>query len=140
MQFNANEIREARLPAKGIHRFRVMDAREKRSQNGNDMLNLKLSLSTPRGEVPYWTRLILMPQMFWQMEHFCDSTGMSNKIEEGCLMAQDCMNAEGYIEIDHKINKDTGEIEAVTKDFLTADKVAGLQNEEEPFIDDDIPL
>ena len=137
MDFNAKQMREECLIKEGRYKFRVLDAREKRSSAGNDMLNLKLGLTVGHREIAYWTTLMLIPKMFWQVEHFCQCTGMPEKIDEGRLMAQDCFDKEGYIDIVQKANSDTGEIENKTKDFVKPENLTPASNVD--FIDDDIP-
>ena len=95
MDFNANQMRQDALIPDGRYKFHVKDAREKRSDSDNDMINLKLILTVNGRSVLYWDRLILTPKMFWKIEHFCLATGLSDKIIEGRLMAQDCLDKEG---------------------------------------------
>jgi hypothetical protein len=62
MDFNANQMKEDALIKEGRYKFRVLDAREKRSGAGNDMINLKLQLEVSGRAVTYWVSLILMPK------------------------------------------------------------------------------
>lgn len=77
----------------------------------------------------------MIPSMFWQLEHFGLATGLSEKIDAGNLMAQDCDGREGYLELNHRANKETGEIEAYVKDYLKPEAAP----EHADFIDDDVP-
>lgn len=135
MEFNAKQMREDALIQEGRYEFRVLHTREKTSAKGTDMLILKVMLNVKGRQVTYFTTLLLMPSMFWLFEHFCKSVGMAEKIEEGSLMAQDCDGKEGILEIKHRINKETGEVEAYTKDFIAPEVIA---NDAEMF-DKDIP-
>lgn len=141
MDFNANQMREDALVRKGRYRFRVLRGQEKVSTNGNDMMNLKMMLSVNGRDVQFFDTLMLMPSMFWKVEHFCKATGMPQKIDEGRLMAQDCDGKDGFLDIDHRVNKQTGEIEAYVKDYVTPDKLEtdGAVAPLEPAFDDDIP-
>jgi hypothetical protein len=123
MQFNAMQMREDALPKKGRHRFRVLRGNEKRSTNGNDMLNLKLMVNINNRDVLMFDTLMLMPSMFWKVEHFCKAVGMPEKIDQGMLMAQDCDGREGWLDIDHRTNKQTGEIEAYVKDYVKPEDI-----------------
>jgi len=89
MQFDAKQMREDCLIKEGRYKFRVQDAREKRSASGTDMINLKLSLTIGDRQTTFWSCLLLMPKMFWLIEHFCLATGMPEKIESVSLMAMD---------------------------------------------------
>ncbi len=129
MDFNANQMRADALIKEGRYKFRVEDAREKRSQSGNDMLNLKLILSVNKREIIYWDSLILIPKMFWKVEHFCESIGIPEKIEEGSLIAQDCLEKEGYIDIIQKVNQQTGELINQTKDYVVPEATATFDDD-----------
>ena len=50
-------------------------------------------------------------------------------------MAQDCDRREGYLKLDHRVNKETDEVEAYVKDFMKPE----IAPENENFIDDDVP-
>lgn len=140
MQFDAKRMREEALPEKGRYHFTVLHTREKTSNNGNDMFIFKMRLTKNNKSFNFFVTLVLMPKMFWQFEHFCKATGMEDRLETGNLMAQECDGKEGYLEMDHRVNKETGEIEAYAKDFV---KPENLEPEEKrgelDFIDDDIP-
>lgn len=140
MDFNANQMRADALIKDGRYKFTVLDAREKRSSTGNDMLNLKLSLEVDGRRVIQFDSLILLPKMFWKIEHFCKATGIFEKIDGGRLMAQECLNLEGWVDITSRANKETGELENVVKDYVKPEdlKVAA-DNEPSPF-DDDIKI
>lgn len=132
MDFNAKQMREDALIPEGVYRFEVLDAREKVSSAGNDMLNLKLGVHVNNRRLIYWDSIILMPKMFYKLEHFCNTTGMPEKIDEGRVMAQDCLGKEGLINIIQKVNDKTGEVENQTKDYV--------KRETELDLNDDIPL
>lgn len=118
MNFNAKQLREDALIPKGQYRFKVIQGREKTSSSGNDMMVLKMDVFVNDKPVKFWATLMFIPKMFWLVEHFLKAVGMEEKIEEGNLMAQDCDNAEGWLLIDHRINKESGVIEEYVKDFL----------------------
>lgn len=139
MDFNAPQMRHDALIKEGRYKYRVLDAREKRSQNGNDMLNLKLGLTIGERQLIFWDSLILIPKMFWKVEHFCQSCGMPEKIDEGRLMAQDCLGKEGYIDIIQKANTETGEIENKAKDYVKPEDLKPSEAAEVDFVDDDVP-
>jgi len=140
MDFNANQMRQDALIPDGKYKFRVRDAREKRSQAGNDMLNLKLTLLVNGREVQYWDSLILMPKMFWKFEHFCETAGLKDKLEAGRIMAQDCLNREGWIEITQKVDSQTGVLANQTKDYcLEPQELLPIADSDPTSLDDDIP-
>ena len=134
MDFNANQMREDALIKKGMYQFRVLQGREKTSGSGNAMMVLKLALTVDGRDKPFWCTLIFIPKMFWLVEHFCKATGMPEKIDDGRLMAQDCDGKGGFLEIDHRVNKETGEVEDYVKDFIVPEPLTTNDT-----IDDDVP-
>jgi hypothetical protein len=138
MQYNASQMREDALPKKGRYHFTVLHTREKTSASGNGMFIFKLRVQH-EGEARqfnFFSTIVLIPSMFWQFEHFCKATGMPEKIEAGNLMAQECDGKEGFLEMDHRVNKETGEIEAYVKDYI---KPENLETPAPEFVDDDVP-
>ena len=138
MQYNAKQMREEALPKKGRYHFTVLHTREKTSAGGNDMFIFKLrvqKVGEPK-QFNFFSTIVLIPKMFWMFEHFCIATGMPEKIDEGDLMAQECDGKEGYLEMDHRVNSETGEIEAFVKDYLKPELLEPVAPE---FVDDDIP-
>jgi hypothetical protein len=136
MDFNANQMRADALIPEGQYKFRVKDAREKRSTAGNDMLNLKLVLYVNGREVLYWDSLILLPKMFWKIEHFCETTGLTDALNAGRLMAQDCQDKEGWIDIVQKIDQSTGVLDNQTRDYVLAPQA---KNDDFIPFDEDVP-
>lgn len=134
MQFNAKQMREEALPKQGRYHFTVLHTREKTSASGNEMLLLKMRLErSGMKSFIFFANIVLTPKMFWLFEHFCLATGMGDKIDEGNLMAQECDGKEGELEMEHRVNKETGEIEAYVKDFVKPEVL------EPDFKDDEIP-
>lgn len=137
MDFNAAQMRADALIPEGIYDFEVLDAREKRSGSGNDMLNLKLRVIVNNRAVTYWDCIVLMPKMFYKVEHFCKTTGQPEKIEQGRLMAQDCLGKQGQIHIVQKVDNQTGELGNQTKDYVVPEEQEAAAPAEE--FNDDIP-
>ena len=103
------------------------------------MFIFKLRLTRDGKSFNFFSTIILTPKMFWQFEHFCKATGIPEKIDEGNLMAQECDGLEGFLEMDHRANSETGEIEAYVKDFVKPENLDQVDKNELPFLDDDIP-
>lgn len=137
MRFDPKQMREDALPKKGQYHFTVLHTREKTSSSGNDMFIFKLRLERDGiRSFQFTTTIVVMPSMFWRLEHFGKATGLAEKVESGDLMAQDCDGREGYLELDHRVSKETGEIEAFVKDFLKPENLPEHDN----FLDDDVPV
>ena len=135
MDFNAQQMREDALLKDGRYKYTVLDAKEKVSSTGNNMINLKLSLEVNGRRVTQWDSLILTPKMFWKVEHFCKSAGIPEKIDEGKLTANDCYAKEGYVDIMQKNDSQTGDLVNQVKDYVKPEDIAA-----DKAFDDDIPL
>lgn len=134
MEFNANQLRADALLKEGRYKYTVVDASEKKTQAGDDMLNLKLALEVESRRVIFFDRLVLMPKMFWKLEHFCKSAGIYDKVEKGSLSAMDCAGKTGYVDIIQKANNQTGELENQVKDYVKPE-----DKEAQEMFDGDIP-
>lgn len=139
MEFNAKQMREDALIKKGDYKFRISQGREKTSAAGFNMIVLKLMITVNSRDIPIYCTLLFMPRMFWLVEHFCQATGMSEKIEEGRLLAQDCDGKEGYLKINHRVSKETGELEAYVQDFIKREDLQPELKEDLSNFDDEIP-
>lgn len=135
MDFNAQQMREDCLIKEGRYKFTVLDAREKRSDGGNDMINLKLSLDVDGRKLIHWDTLLFMPKMFWKVEHFCKAAGMFEKIAQGRLTPDDCFGRTGYVDIIQKPDNKTGELGNQVKDYVKPEEA-----EAEKAFEDDIAL
>lgn len=133
------ECIEANLIPKGIYPFVVLNTQEKSSPKIGSFLSLKLNIVLPANKLrTCFDALFFTEQMMWKTRHFYASTNMLNIYETGKFLAQDCDNAEGYLEISHRARKDTGELEHFVKDYIVAEKKAE-KADEVPFLDDEIP-
>lgn len=135
MDFNAKQMREDALLKKGQYKFTVLHTKEKTSAKGTDMFILKMRLDVDGRPVQFWATLLMLPSMFWLFEHFCKATGLEAALDAGTLMAQDCDGKEGTLEINHRVNKETGEVEAYVKDFIAPEVIA----ENDAMFNDDVP-
>ncbi len=135
MDFNAKQMREDALLAKGKYKFTVLHTKEKTSAKGTDMFILKMRLEVNGRPVQFWATLLMLPSMFWFFEHFCKAVGLESALDAGTLMAQDLDGKEGTLEINHRVNKETGEVEAYVKDFIAPEIAA----ENDAMFNDDVP-
>lgn len=103
MQFtprSEEECQQAGLLAAGNYGFEVAEAVNKRSANGNDMIELKVLVfpndpdSAPRVTFDY-----LLEKMAFKLRHFCQHTGLIDQYQQGILTAQDCAGRTGFCSI-----------------------------------------
>jgi hypothetical protein len=93
------QLAEAGLLPDGIYSFKVIDAKDKISQTGNEMILLKLAVYV--GEKPHtvYDHLVVTERMEYKIKHFADSVGISEQYEKGVLAAEDCINREGDVKV-----------------------------------------
>lgn len=82
----------------GTYPFEVVEAKDTVSQNGNEMINLKLKLYMPDNS----HRTLydnLMNSMRHKMAQFCYMHNIGEKYMAGDFSAKDCENASGECEV-----------------------------------------
>lgn len=98
-------LREEMLLPAGDYDFEVLDAVDKLSQKGNEMIAVKLAVFRPNGSRQYvndW----LMEKMAFKLRHFCYSVGLGEKYEAGDLDAESCKGRTGRVTL--KIEEQEG--------------------------------
>lgn len=135
---NEEECILARLPPKGTFPFRVLRTVEKNSAKVGEFFSLRLMVSLPDGkERQMFDALFFREDMLYKTRHFYRAVGAMNLYDSGKFHAEDCDGKEGYCEVDHRVNKQSGEIDGYIKDYVARDEVP---QPEVPFFDDDIPI
>ncbi len=101
------EIKQGDLWAKGNYHFKVINAEEARSQSGNDMIKLTLTIWSEGGR----TKIIfdyLLEALEYKLAHFAEATGLLQKYQSGSLSSYDCYGKEGELKLTIQVDK-TGE-------------------------------
>jgi hypothetical protein len=131
------ECLEANLPPKGIFPFEVVTTREKTSEKVGAFFSLRMTLKLPNDKThTIFDALFFTERMMWKTRHFYSAVGRMDIYDSGKFQAQDCDFLKGFAEIDHRVKKDTGEVEGYVKDYITPEAPPA---EEAPFFDDDVP-
>jgi hypothetical protein len=88
------QLTEDRLAKDGDYDFQVLEASDKKSKAGNQMIELKLGIFN--GDALRWHVYdYLVPQMEVKLRHFCDCTGLLAVYESGALAAEACRGRAG---------------------------------------------
>jgi hypothetical protein len=87
--------RESLLPV-GEYDFEVIGAEDKKSKNGNDMIELNLKVFRPDSGFVY-VRDYLMEKMPFKLIHFCKTVGIMANYEAGDFSASDCVGQAGRV-------------------------------------------
>lgn len=96
------EIAEENLIKPGIYDFEIVDALEKVSKSGNEMIELKLNVFD--GDAPRIVMDYLLESMAFKLRHAADACGLLPNYEGGSLLADDFKGRSGKLKI--KIDKD----------------------------------
>jgi len=79
------------LPA-GEYDIEVIEAEERTSQKGNQMIALTLQAKHPDGyDARVWDYLVSVPAADFKIKMFCEATGLESKFQEGRLTAEECV-------------------------------------------------
>lgn len=87
------------LPA-GEYDIEVLEAEERESQKGNQMIALTLQAKHPDGyDARVWDYLVSVPAAIFKIKMFCEATGLGKKFEGGKLTAEDCVGKRARAKI-----------------------------------------
>lgn len=143
------ELAEMNMIPEGYYRYKVLEAKDKRSQKGADMIELKIELYMQDRNRQLFD--YLLEAMMHKINHFCKANDMLDKYDAGTLTSSDCYGRNGgFVHI--AIQKDkTGNYpdKSVIKDYVieipegkgttSAPKTFGNHDAPPPGFDDDIP-
>jgi len=94
------QIKEDMLLPKDNYSFEVIEAVNKKSKKGNDMIELKVLIYPKNPEAsPRQMNDYLMEKMMFKLKHFCDETGLQAKYTAGTLTSDDCVGKTGKCQI-----------------------------------------
>lgn len=131
----------------GIYSFEVIEATNKLSKAGNEMIQLKLKVWDDNGR----ERIIfdyLLESMAYKLKHFCETTGLLGKYEMGVIDETDCLGKSGLVDIiiqkgskktDGSLYPDRNSVkDYLIKEGFTKPKLTLAANND--IVDDDIPF
>jgi hypothetical protein len=133
------EIAEENLLPKGEYDYEVIEATDKVSKGGNDMIELKLRFF--HGE--NGTRVFkdyLLEQMAGKLKHFCVSHDLQEYYDRGSLKAEHCLGVEGRAKVGIKKDETGRYPDANTVfDYVVAKAAAGAVSDQ-GVTDSDVPF
>jgi len=92
------EMQEIGLFPEGVYNFEVIEAKDRISKNGNDMIELKLCITDSRGSERFVFDYLL-EQMHFKLYHFAEAAGLLAKYESGEFISSDCLNKKGTLHL-----------------------------------------
>lgn len=124
-------------PGEGL--FEVIQAIQKTSKSGNNMIEMKLRAWDKNGkEKIIHDYLVNIPELEFKIKHFCESTGMIEKYQQGKFTDIDCVGKTGKLKLIIKKDK-TGDYadKNSVADYIKTDSFNTSENN---FINDDLPF
>lgn len=100
-----DELAAMNLVKPGIYQFRVLNAEDKLSKGGNDMIQMTLEVFDESGS-PRTVYAFLLEAMANRLYEFCETTSMLSHYDNGTLRAVDCIGKSAWLEL--TIDKDKG--------------------------------
>lgn len=95
------------LLPEGTYDIEVIEAEERTSQKGNEMIALTIQAKHPEGyPVRIWDYLVSVPAAVFKIEQFCTAAGLQDKFKAGRLMADDCVGKHLRAKIEIESGRD----------------------------------
>lgn len=94
-----NELAQANLLPAGVYQFEVVEAVDKVSKSGNDMIALLLKVFRDDGDSFVFVNDWIMEKIPYKLAHFCAAAGITEKYESGVLDADDCVGVYGACKV-----------------------------------------
>lgn len=140
-------VREGLLPI-GEYPFEVIEAKDKVSKNGNQMIELKVEVFILEENASRFVFDYLMEKMAFKLRHFCAATGLIEAYEDGSLSADMCQGKTGTCKIGIKHSEEfpsRNEIrdyifKAVSASEQPKKAVSAVKPANNDLEDDDIPF
>jgi hypothetical protein len=100
-----DELDSMGLLKAGTYPFSIINAKDKTSKNGNDMIELTIEAYDSEGKSSHIFDYLLeaMPQKLFA---FCSATGMEHHYHRGSLTSNDCIGKTAYVEIEIQKGKE----------------------------------
>ena len=135
----AQEIDEAGLLEAGIYDFEVMEAEEKTSSKGNDMVALGLRIENNEGrgfKILDW--LVATDGGAYKVRHFAESVGLLAEYEKGDMPAGIMIGKTGRAKIAVKPAEGQYRAKNTVADYVAGGAEAAPRSRE--LVDDEIPF
>lgn len=146
MRFSPKTEEEvSNLLAEGVYPFEVLEAAEKQSKAGNDMIALKLGIVGPDdSKRAVFDYLLTDESAQYKLRHFSDTVGLLAEYEKGALTADNLVGLTGKCKLVIQPAKDGYDAKNSVRDYVKrgakdAAPVKGSSAAKNDM-DDDIPF
>lgn len=135
------EIQALNLRNPGEYDFAVLEAEEKLSQKGNEMVELKIQMEDSEGRrFTLFDYLVSIDSMAYKVRHFAEATGLLPEYEKGDMAAEYMIGRTGRCKVGVQPAKGAYPAKNVVADYIAiagspapAAKTAELVDDEIPF-------
>lgn len=132
-----------RLWPRGIYDYEVIDAKDRISKSGNDMIELTLNVTNQEGKTrKIFDYLVDVEAMSYKIRHFASASHLLPTYDKGELAANDCLQTNGRLQLGIQKGKDGYQDKNVVQDYVPtiegAPLIASKAPEDVP--DDEIPF
>lgn len=141
------EVSEENLLPEGVYDFEIMEAVEKLSKGGNDMIALKIAVYGPNGNARYvFDYLLEVEGMSYKIRHAADACGILEKYEAGEVTADDFKNKTGKLKLFIQKGKDGYADKNSVRDYIKRSDLEAVQEGPKAAatvakdLDDEIPF
>ncbi|MDG2093845.1 MAG: DUF669 domain-containing protein [Phycisphaerales bacterium] len=91
----------------GTYDIEVLEAEERTSAKGNEMIALTIQASHPEGyPVRIWDYLVSVSAAVFKIEQFCAAAGLEDKFKAGRLLGDDCVGKKLRAKIEIESGRD----------------------------------
>lgn len=134
-----------RLWPRGIYDYEVLDAKDRVSKSGNDMIELKLKIINAEGkERQIFDYLVEVEAMAYKIRHFASASCLLPTYEQGELCANDCLQTSGRLQLGIQKGKDGYPDKNTVQDYVPTVEGAAraplIASKAPEDMDDEIPF
>jgi|ERR1044071_770516 hypothetical protein len=133
------ELQHMGLIDAGVYPFQVMEAVDKKSKSGNDMIEIKIKIWDSEGRERQCFDYLL-ESMAFKLRHFCETTGLIDKYNLGQIQSSDCIGKSGNVELIIQQGKQKPEGGYYPDKNSVKDYIKSGKKEVENSFSDDIPF
>lgn len=141
MQYNPNDLKEMPPIKEGRYVFKVANAEEQTSKNGNPMIKLDISVRiSDYKSLPIFDYLVSTERALFKIKQFCQSVGLD--FAGGSISVDDVIGKQGEALFMHETGSDGRKYLKVAK-YISIDEPqphTEPQEQEQPIDDSDIPF
>lgn len=134
----------------GTYDIEVVEADERTSQKGNEMIALTIQATHPNKEYPVriWDYLVSVPGAVFKIEQFCSAAGLTDKFKAGRLLSDDCVGKKLRAKIEIEAGRDNYPDRNSIKEYVVsgATRPSGISTQPvettapKPIAEEEIPF